>query len=166
MAKKPLDKIKIFLVDDDQMFIDLLRHSLVDKRMEISSFPTGEACLKNIHHLPHIVVLDFYLNSNVADAMNGAEVLKKIKKASPATEVIMLSSQESIEVAIETLKNGAYDYITKGKSAVIKIRNSIRHIGDRIEGSEESDKETLRLKRVNVIVVVVCLLLFLLSRIV
>ncbi len=60
-------------------------------------------------------------------------VLKKIKKASPKTKVIMLSAQDSLHIAIDCLENGAYDYISKTDTAYVRINNLITNIIGNIE---------------------------------
>jgi DNA-binding NtrC family response regulator len=77
---------------------------------------------------PQIVVLDFHLNSHLPDAQNGVEVLKRIKEVSPASQVIMLSGQDKLEVAVESMKYGAYDYVVKGETAFSRMENVINNI--------------------------------------
>src|SRR5580692_1731241 len=121
-----LSKIKVFLVDDDKMFLEALKHSLSEERIEIKRFPTGEECLENIkQEQPEIVILDYSLNSNCAFAMNGIQVLNKIKQSSPDTRVILLSSTYNEEVAFDGMKYGAYEYITKDASVMFKLKNTI-----------------------------------------
>jgi two-component system OmpR family response regulator len=161
------DKIKIFLVDDDKMFTETLRHALDEEKREIRTFPTGEECLESVKKEdPKIVVVDYYLNSISSSAMNGIQVLNRIKQANPDTEVIMLSSQDSVNVARDTLKYGAYDYIAKGQSAFVKVKNTVEHICDTLEQTDDFDKETKRLKRINVVIVAVVILIYILNRII
>src|SRR5688572_25487830 len=95
LNKKPV----IFLVDDDRVFATALSHLLSgNNNEEINVYSTGEECLKHIHEQPDIVILDYKLNCHLPDAMNGMEVLKKIKNLSLNTEVIMLSSQDNVDV--------------------------------------------------------------------
>ncbi|MBI2271150.1 MAG: hybrid sensor histidine kinase/response regulator [Bacteroidetes bacterium] len=132
-------EVKIFLVDDNKMFVNALKHSLTrgsNNITDIKTFFTGEECLQSIDYNPTIVILDYYLNSKFPDALDGLQILKSIKQSHPGTEVIMLSSQDSIRLAADTLKHGAYDYITKGEGSFIKIRNLVKHISDNIELNE------------------------------
>lgn len=164
---KEQEKIKVFLVDDDPMFANLVRHSIAGDTTEVFSYPNGEACLDNLkRERPSIVILDYYLNTNNPEAMNGLQVLKKIKNTNPATEVIMLSCQEGVDVAVETLKQGAYDYITKGEHTVGRIRSVILQISRRIRFNNALDQENLRLRKVHLWFFLGVLLLFLLSQVI
>lgn len=160
-------KIKVFLVDDDNMFIKALKHQLSKEKtnIEIIAFPTGEECVQNLHQRPALIVLDYNLNSNYPDAMDGIEVLKKIKHKAPDTEVIMLSSQDNIEVAMDTLRNGAYDYITKSESCFMKIQNIIRHITDEISYSENVNKESKRDRIIGTVVIIILVIIIFLRNI-
>lgn len=159
-------KIKVFLVDDDKLFTETLKHALTEERTEIKTYPTGEECLKNlIKEDPKIIILDYCLNNDYSSALNGIQVMNKIKQASPETEVIMLTSQDNLNVALDTLKYGAYDYIAKGQSAFIKVKNSVEHICDTLEQTDDFDKETKRLKKINILIVVGILLVYILNRV-
>ncbi len=76
----------------------------------------------------NIAVYNFQ-NNNLKTAENGVEILKKIKEASPTSAVIMLSGQDKISVAVECMKNGAYDYVIKSESAFTRIENIFNNIG-------------------------------------
>ena len=121
----------IFLVDDDKMFLRSLEHHLQQKlkhSVNIKSFPTGEECLKEMgKQKPNIVVLDYLLNGNYMYAMDGMSVLQKIKQAEPDTTVIMLSAQERMDLAIDVMKYGAYDYVIKNDNTLYKTQNAIRN---------------------------------------
>lgn len=163
------NKFKIFLVDDDHMFIKILRKALSgNAQLDILCFNTGEECLKNIQekqNKPDVVVLDYYLDTGVVTAMNGVDVLKKIKKSSPDTEVIMLSSQDNMDVTLSTLKNGAYDYVIKGESSFLKVENLIRHITNSISAINKYTKEEKVYKFVNVITIILFLLALIFQKI-
>ena len=121
-TSKPLS---IFIVDDDELFITSLKDQV--KKMfkfevNIKTFSTGEGCLNNFQNPPDIIILDYFLNSNYPDAMNGLKVLKKIMEISPETKVIMLSAQDKMEVAVNLIKFGAYDYIIKDDRLFVRIK--------------------------------------------
>jgi len=120
----------IFIVDDDPMAADLLKDHLGKaSTYKIEIFPTGEECLKQLETVqPGIIFLDYYLNSVDKDAMDGLEILQEIKEKSPETEVVMLSGQDKIEVAVNTMKYGAFDYIVKGESSFYRAEKSVFNI--------------------------------------
>jgi two-component system, OmpR family, response regulator len=107
-------KKKIFVVDDDKMFCTMLADHLEDQGgFAVSTFGTGEACLERLDEKPDAIILDYYLDANVPGAQNGLEILKQIHKAEPDLKVIMLSSQEHYGVALQTIANGAVQYVIK-----------------------------------------------------
>jgi len=120
------EKIKIFLVDDDKLYLKLLEVELLDQGdFDVTTYATGELCLKNIAYAPDVVVVDYYLDGIDNTAMNGIETLDKIKAADPGTEVIMLSSQDSIDVAISCMHHKAFDYVVKSETAFLRLKNII-----------------------------------------
>lgn len=134
----------VFLVDDDKMFLTSLKNSLQQQfgaLLKISAFTTGEECIQNIEDTPDIVILDYYLNDdNDPDTLDGIKVLRKIKSASKDITVIMLSGQDKLQVAIESVKHGAYEYIAKSESALVRIQNTIKNAIENIKSSRENNK--------------------------
>jgi DNA-binding NtrC family response regulator len=99
----------VFIVDDEQSISKLLSYWVKDKwKYEVEIFSNGEDVLKKLNMRPDIVLLDIML-----PGLNGIETLKLIKKYDENLPVIMLSAQGSIEVAVEALRFGAYDYFQK-----------------------------------------------------
>lgn len=119
----------VFLVDDDPQHIQMLEDHLNDNlKIKVRRFATGEECLKHLEENPDVLVLDYHINSVDRNAQNGIEILKQVKSQLPNAEVIMLSSQDKIEVAIETMKNGAFDYVVKNESAFVRTENVILNV--------------------------------------
>ena len=120
---------KIFIVDDDPVLAEMLKDHLTKMTSyEISVFETGEDCLKSLTEKPGIIFLDFYLNSVNKDAMDGLEILQEIKKEDPDVDVVILSGQDKIEVAVKTMQYGAFDYIVKGESAFYRAEKVVFNI--------------------------------------
>ncbi|HTA26630.1 MAG TPA: response regulator, partial [Bacteroidia bacterium] len=107
----------------------------------ISEYNTGEEFIQNIENNPDIVILDYNLSDyEHPDAMNGMHVLRDIKSASKDITVIMLSGQDKVQVAIDCLRNGAYEYISKSESAFVRIPNSIKNAIANIKSKRETNK--------------------------
>ncbi len=122
---KKEQEISVFIVDDDQSYLYALGfHLKKDTMCKVYCYQTGEDCLENIHLNPSIIILDYFLNSGKKYAKNGLNILKKIKKLRPETYVVMLSGQENLQIATNSLKFGAFTYIIKDTLAL----SSIRHI--------------------------------------
>jgi len=72
--------------------------------------------------------LDYYLDSIEKNAINGLETLDKIKAFNKDIPVIMLSSQDKIEVAVNCMKHQAFDYIVKSETAFLRLQKAITTI--------------------------------------
>lgn len=120
------NKILLFLVDDDALFLKSLEIDFMsDTAYEIKTFATGEACLKNLKSNPGVIILDYHLNGVNKHAINGLTTLDRIKAANPQIPVIMLSSQDKIEVAVNCMKHKAFDYIVKSETAFLRLQQAI-----------------------------------------
>ena len=74
------NKIKLFLVDDDALFLKSLEIEFLQHAdFTIETFATGELCMENLSHNPDVIILDYHLDGIDKNAMNGMETLDKIK---------------------------------------------------------------------------------------
>ena len=125
----PVDKIKLFLVDDDAVYLKLMEIEFLQHAdFDIETYPTGELCMENISHNPDIIILDYYLDGVDKNAMNGMETLDKIKASNPDIPVVMLSSQDKIDIAISCMHHGAFDYVVKSETAFVRLQKIITAI--------------------------------------
>ena len=120
------EKYLIYVVEDDKLYNHLITEYLKKKNYtNVKSFFSGDECIQSIlnKEIPDIIIQDYFM-----DDMNGLQVLQKVKKICPTSEFIFLTANESIEVAISTMKTGAYDYIIKDSVALDKVVNKIQKI--------------------------------------
>jgi DNA-binding NarL/FixJ family response regulator len=123
------NKIKLFLVDDDEVYLKLLEiEFLQNADFSVETYATGEICVANLSHNPDVIILDYHLDGIDRAAMNGIETLDKIKAFNPDIPVVMLSSQDKIEVAIDCMHHKASDYIVKSETAFIRLQKTLTTI--------------------------------------
>lgn len=117
------DPVKIFVVEDDLAYTKFIKYVLgLNPDYEVEFFSTGKECINNLHKNPNIITLDYSLPD-----MAGQQVLEQIKGHDPNINVIIVSAQEKIGTAVELLKSGAYDYITKDQDTKDRLLNSINN---------------------------------------
>ncbi len=123
------NKIKVFLVDDDAVFLKSLEIDFLQSAdFIVETYPTGELCIENLSHCPDVIILDYHLDGITEGAMNGIKTLKKIKARQPDTPVVMLSSQDKIEIAINCMHSKAFDYVIKSETAFVRLQKIITTI--------------------------------------
>ena len=123
------NKIKLFLVDDDALFLKSLEIDFMENAdFDIETYATGELCIANLSHKPDVIILDYYLDGVEENAMNGIDTLDKIKAVDPNIPVVMLSSQDKIDIAISCMHHGAFDYVVKSETAFMRLQKIITAI--------------------------------------
>jgi len=123
------NKVKLFVVDDDIIYLKLIEIEFLQyPGFKLETYATGEICIENLSHEPDIIILDYHLDGIEKHAMNGIQTLDKIKEINPFIPVVMLSSQDKIEVAINCLHHKAFDYIVKSETAFIRLQKVIASI--------------------------------------
>ncbi|MGO9121249.1 MAG: sigma-54-dependent transcriptional regulator [Desulfomonilaceae bacterium] len=104
-----MNEFKVMLVDDEKDFLETLCKRLTKRKLDVTSANSGREAIAKIQEFPvDVVVLDVRM-----PGMNGIETLKEIKKIKPSVEVIMLTAHADVQVAIEGMELGAFDYLMK-----------------------------------------------------
>lgn len=156
----------VFIVDDDENCLEILSRVLLaknDNPVRVKVFTTGEACLNSIVENPDIVILDYYLNSKFEGGPTGKFFLNRILNLKLDIKVILLSSQKSVDKAIEVLRMGAYDYVYKNESAYLRVNKLVQKIAS-VKSSYDYPQKLNINKNAHVFVFVIFLILFILSR--
>lgn len=130
------EPIKIFVVEDDPTYTKFLSYVLsLDPDFETQFFSNGKDCIEQLHKKPAVITLDYSLPD-----MPGEKVLSAIREFDPDISVIIISAQEKIGTAVELLKLGAFDYITKDEEAKDRILNSIKNARNKSSLIREIDR--------------------------
>jgi signal transduction histidine kinase len=118
----------ILTVDDDKDIRDVLAISLTDLGYKVLTAENGEDALRIFREAnPPIILTDIRM-----PVMDGIELLQKVKQQSPDTEVIMVTGHGEVDLAIESLKYEATDFITKPFSDEI-LETALRRARERID---------------------------------
>jgi two-component system OmpR family response regulator len=116
----------IYFLDDDLIYLKVVSHDLQKQGYRnVRSFSTAKDIIEAVKEKqPDITLLDYHLGGK----KTGLDVLKKVKEISPESANIFLTASDDINVAIATMKNGAYDYVIKGDTALIRINHLLGNI--------------------------------------
>ncbi len=128
----------IFIIEDDPWYGKILEHHLrLNPDYQVTRFTTAKDCLAHLYQKPDLITLDF----NLPD-MQGDKLYERIRTANPDIPVIVISSQESISVAVNLLKLGVKDYLVKDDTTKDLLWNSII----RIRENQQLKKEVAALR--------------------
>jgi DNA-binding NtrC family response regulator len=104
-----VDTFNVLLVDDEEEFLETLVKRMKKRNVNATGVKSGEEALELLDQHPvDVVVLDVRM-----PGMDGIEALKEIKRRHPLIEVIMLTGHASVEVAVQGMELGAFDYLMK-----------------------------------------------------
>jgi DNA-binding NtrC family response regulator len=98
----------IFVVDDDAPLRGLMKALLEDRGYAVRTFESGNTLLGALDDSPSLILLDVMM-----PGLDGVETLKQVKASVFDLPVIMLTSVDKVETAVEVIKLGAYDYLLK-----------------------------------------------------
>jgi len=116
----------ILLVEDDQFYATMILELLLKHGYDhVKHIDNGMECLLQVYEdtVPDLIIMDHQLG-----LVNGVEVLQKIRAYKPDLKVIFMSGQKDVKIAVESIKKGAKDYITKDEDAFGKLLVVIKEI--------------------------------------
>ncbi len=103
-------KSRILIIDDDPSLLRVTEYSLKEKGFEIFAYPEPKSALELLKQDEEI---DLVLSDLALPDLDGISVLKEVKRFAPQTKVIIITAFATVETAVEAMKQGATDYITK-----------------------------------------------------
>lgn len=111
---KRIKDLTIFVVDDNAIVRRTYQQYLGRLGCDGDSvrlFESGLACIEELKAGPDLILIDYYM-----ETANGLEVMKRIKRILPSVFIVMISGQTELQVAVNAMKYGAFDYIVKGEN--------------------------------------------------
>jgi DNA-binding NtrC family response regulator len=127
-------RIRLLVVDDEQSIRKLCMTVGESLGFTCCEAESGEAALALLEEQPaHMVLTDM-----VMPRMSGLEFLEQIKRLLPRTEVALMTGHGSIETAVQAMKLGAYDYISKPFAPLDELRLFLRRMADKVRLEEEN----------------------------
>lgn len=121
----------VFIVEDNKPYAETLKvflSSEVPGIKEIKIFPVGETCLMELRRDPEVIIIDYFLDSKYYDAETGLEIIKQIRAEKPDVEIVVLSSQENLDVVLESVKKHQCSYVKKDENAFEKVGEIVSEI--------------------------------------
>src|SRR5215211_3514321 len=144
---------KILVIDDDVDMCLLLKRFLTKNGYEVALAHNGKKALEDLENSePNLVLCDFRLED-----IDGKELLIKIKEKYPHTPVIIVTGYSDIKVAVDVMKLGAYDYVTKPlfpDEIILTIKKALEKSSSMVNDSPlatasiEEAKKSLRTKTI------------------
>lgn len=141
-SQKTREAVRIFVVEDEPMYRRLVKYTMeLNPDHEVHVFENGQDCINQLHLKPTIVSIDYSLPD-----MNGEQLLEKIHSYDKNIRVVVLSGQKDIATAINLLKKGASDYLTKDNETQDRLLNTVQLLKENTSLLEEvsSLREELR----------------------
>ncbi len=113
----------VLIIDDDKPTLEAMSDALESQGYFVVSKTSGKSALKELQERRFDIVLTDWKMPD----MDGIEILKAVKNIDPYTQVILITAYGSIDNAVEAMKLGAVDYITKPVKNLAELRNKVRN---------------------------------------
>jgi len=128
-------RLRLLIVDDEPSVRHLCRTVAEAMGFECSEAPSGEAGMALLENQPvHMILCDM-----VMPQMTGLDFLGRVKRILPRTEVALMTGHGSVETAVQAMRLGAYDYITKPFTPLEELRLFLRRMADKVQLVEENE---------------------------
>ena len=125
---------RFFVVDDDRHYARLLSYRLgKGDDHEVHVYHSGEDALAGLdENPPDLVLLDVMM-----PGIGGIETLRRLQRFRPDLPVVMVSAQGTVDVAVEAMRAGARDYITKGQDDLVKLDAVVKQVKEKVSLARE-----------------------------
>lgn len=111
-----LNKRKVFIVDDSPLYREVISNELKEiSNIEISTYSSAENCLKNMDQSPALIILDFYLDGENSENMNGHFAMQQFRKLKKCPQILFVSSIKNEELLMEYSQYLDIDFILKSE---------------------------------------------------
>jgi two-component system, OmpR family, response regulator len=130
--KRPkMNSHDIFIVEDNTAYATALQSFIKNAFPDVNRikvFPAGEIALMEPEANPGLIILDYFLDDKYYDAKNGLEVIKQLKEKKPNANIVLLSGQSDISVALEATQKYHCHYVQKGEHAFDRIEEYMKEL--------------------------------------
>jgi two-component system OmpR family response regulator len=131
----------IFIVDKDLKHGQTIKdHLSKHSHYTFHLFTNSADCLEKMNLKPALIFLDYELDENPNHIKEGVSFLKVLKEKDPKAEVVLFSGHEKIEVALDTMAHGAYDFIVKSEVSHLRAENIILNVLHRHQLQEDNKR--------------------------
>ncbi len=127
----PVKTKTIFIIENNPGYaesLELYLNSCIKDVDEIRIFPVAELCMLELDCNPAVVIIDCLPDAKYDDSESGMELIKRLKARKPNTNIILLSPQEEISVAVALIKEFNCGYVKKGEHAFAKVEELIKEV--------------------------------------
>jgi DNA-binding NtrC family response regulator len=135
------NNLNLLIVDDDKNLLSVLKTILVEENHNVSTCSDGETAIR----LCRRTKFDLVITDLMMPGTNGLEVLREVRKIDPDILVILITGFGSLETAVQAIREGAYDYITK-PFKLDEIKIIVNHAREKISLSRENRNLILELQ--------------------
>lgn len=156
--------LTVFIVDDNKVYLNLLKNVIKGTNITVHTFDIGEDCLKCLDLAPDLVILDYHLDGVNPGVMKGDKIAELIEAELPDTEIIMISSDQKFKLLVD-LK------MTKGNRLIYKDKTALKKLKDKSKSAWQTKLLNLGFKDsihkaiwFAIIVFGICALLFILYK--
>lgn len=139
--------IKVFVIEDNELYSKLIEKQLKDRTdYQVFVFLTVESMLDEVKsgNKPHLVITDYYLGHLIKNALQLVDEMKQIDSSIP---IVVMTSQSDLKLAVNVLKNGAFDFIVKDSSAFEKLVSTVYKVAELVKLKEEINLHRARSRK-------------------
>jgi diguanylate cyclase (GGDEF)-like protein len=135
-------RVRVLVVDDEPSIREMISIALKEDGWFVETAENGKVAFEKLAASPfHVVMTDINMPE-----MSGIELLQAVKKRAPHTEVLIMTSNASLETAVQAIKSGAYDYLNKPFDDIAIVPKKMTQVAEKILLRQQNAELMKRLK--------------------
>ncbi|MFN8438098.1 MAG: response regulator [Cytophagales bacterium] len=133
---------KVFVVENNLLERNMIKSFLKESgsKYDFKFFSNSAECIASLPEHPMAILIDYDLNTINPNEKDAIKILEEIKALENHTEVVFFSTHENTEIAVATIKHGAFDYIVINDNQFLRLENELKTIEEHVFHIDESKK--------------------------
>lgn len=155
-------ELVVFVVDDNKVYLNLLKNLIKSKKITVHAFSSGEECLKCLELEPDLIILDYHLDGVNPKAKKGDVIAEMIHEKLPNTEIVIISSDQKFKLLMQLKTAFTKNIVYKDRNAPDLIKSKVDQLNDAKLQSIEFKKSLIWFIILSVLLITLIILIWVL----
>lgn len=155
-------ELVVFVVDDNKVYLNLLKNLIKSKKITVHAFSSGEECLRCLELEPDLIILDYHLDGVNPNAKKGDVIAELIHEKLPSAEIVIISSDQKFKLLMQLKTAFTKNIVYKDRNAPDVIRSKVEQLNTNKQQSIEFKKSLIWFIILSLLIILLIILIWIL----
>jgi CheY-like chemotaxis protein len=153
-------ELVVFVVDDNKVYLNLLKNLIKSKKITVHAFTSGEECIRCLELEPDLIILDYHLDGVNPKAKKGDIIAEMIHEELPSAEIVIISSDQKFKLLTQLKTAFTHNIVYKDRNAPEVLRNKVEQLNTAKQETIEFKKSLIWFIALSILVVILMILIW------